>query len=547
MAVILPIITEFNSKGVDSAMGSLKKLATSQVGAVLSTGALAAGLKAASQAAIEDAKSQKLLAVALRDNAGATLEQMTAGEAFIQQTQDQTNVLDDKLRPAMASLVRYTKNMTTAQSLLGTAMDISAGTGKDLGSVATALGKAYGGNFTALKRLGIPIDDSIIKSKDFAAAWRDLNDAFSGSQDAITKAEGSVGDFRVAWEDLKEQVGGVANTIGAPLVSFGSAIAEMFAYAGEQARYLIGAETKLIDTTKKLADAARFRSFEEKMNVKWTQIKAEADKKAADAAAKAAAAARELARENKVRLSDALATAKKRLEEITAASDAYDQSIRGVIYGTVSLSDAVTMANQANEDYTAAIRERADAYAELNAVQAKGVDVRTGSRTAQDAKDYADAIERVAKAETAVTNAQTARKDYTTIFRDQITAAKEFAGNLQQLVGKGLQDIGLQQLLNLGPVAGNQVAKDMLAGTAGLTVSDLNLTDLQAAATGLGGAAAGSMYGAQIAAAQTTVGQVQQAQTFNITVTSADPDKVVAALVAWSKKNGKLPSTVKVS
>jgi hypothetical protein len=104
----------------------------------------------------------------------------------------------------------------------------------------------------------------------------------------------------------------------------------------------------------------------------------------------------------------------------------------------------------------------------------------------------------------------------------------------------------LQQLLNLGPVAGAQVAKDLVAGTAGLSVSDLNMDALTAAAAGVGGAAAGQMFGADIAAAQNTVGAVTYANDIKITVTSADPDAVVRALVAWSKKNGKLPASIRV-
>jgi len=163
-----------------------------------------------------------------------------------------------------------------------------------------------------------------------------------------------------------------------------------------------------------------------------------------------------------------------------------------------------------------------------------------------DAEDLADAMERVRRAEEGVVTAQGQRVSYTQAFREQIAAAKDFAGSLQTLIGQGLQQSGLQQLLNLGPVAGAQVAKDILSGTAGLSVADLNMDQLTAAAAGVGTAAASQMFGADITAAQNTLGAVTYANDIKITVTSADPDKVVEALVKWSKKNGKLPASIKV-
>ncbi len=41
------------------------------------------------------------------------------------------------------------------------ALDIAAGTGKDLAAVTEALGKAYDGNLGALKRIGVPLDENI--------------------------------------------------------------------------------------------------------------------------------------------------------------------------------------------------------------------------------------------------------------------------------------------------------------------------------------------------------------------------------------------------
>jgi len=258
-------------------------------------------------------------------------------------------------------------------------------------------------------------------------------------------------------------------------------------------------------------------------------------------------AAEKLAKANKERLATALQTAKEKLDDLIKSSDDYRDSLRDQLYGTVSLADAVSRANDTESAYNDALQERKEAYEQLAKLQTVVFDAAIGRTTVANAEDLADALERVRKAEEGVVTAQGQRINYTAAFREQINAAKEFATSLQTLIGQGLTSVGLQQLINLGPVAGAQVAKDILSGSAGLSVSDLNLTGLQAAATGVGAAAANQQFGADITAAQNTVGAVTYANDIKITVTSADPDKVVEALLKWSKKNGKLPAGIRVS
>jgi len=83
-------------------------------------------------------------------------------------------------------------------------------------------------------------------------------------------------------------------------------------------------------------------------------------------------------------------------------------------------------------------------------------------------------------------------------FQKQIADAKQFANNLKTLLGMGLGQAGLAQLLNLGPIAGLQVTDSMILGGAttgnpgGFGVNELNsaLADLASVGGSLGGAAA---------------------------------------------------------
>lgn len=182
-----------------------KKMA---IPAAAAFGALTAAGLSFAKAAADDQRAQALLATQLQNTTGATRAQVAATEDFISKLSIAKGVADDELRPALAQLVRATGNVSSAQSLLRTALDVSAGSGKDLGSVVMALSRASQGQFTALKRLGIPLSDNIIKSKDFNAVLQVLNGTFRGQSDvAAATAEGQMRRFGVAVQEAKESIG----------------------------------------------------------------------------------------------------------------------------------------------------------------------------------------------------------------------------------------------------------------------------------------------------------------------------------------------------
>ncbi len=171
------------------------------------------------KAAIEDEAAQLRLATSLRNVTDATDAQIAATENYITQTSLATGVTDDELRPSLDRLIRSTKDVEEAQKLQTLALDIAAGTGKDLGSVTEALGKAYDGNFGALKRIGVSMDENIIKSKDFDAATLVLSETFGGQ--AATQAEtyeGKMARLNVAFNEGKETVGAYILDAVTPLV-----------------------------------------------------------------------------------------------------------------------------------------------------------------------------------------------------------------------------------------------------------------------------------------------------------------------------------------
>ena len=177
------------------------------VGAAAATMAIKIGVDAV-KAAIEDQKAQVSLAQTLRNTTKATDQQVAAVEDYIDKTSRATGVTDDQLRPSLDRLVRSTQDVTKAQKLQQLALDISAGTGKDLATITEGLGKAYDGNLGALKRLGVPLDASIIKAKDFDAAVKALSETFAGQADAAANTfAGRMARVSVALNESKEQIG----------------------------------------------------------------------------------------------------------------------------------------------------------------------------------------------------------------------------------------------------------------------------------------------------------------------------------------------------
>ena len=169
--------------------------------------AIAIGIESV-KAAIADEKAQTQLALALENATGATQAQIKATEDSILQMSLATGVADDQLRPALGRLVRSTGDITKAQDLLSTALDISAATGKPLEAVANSLGKAYDGNTAALGKLGIGLDAAELKTMSFEQVQGRLTELFGGAAAANANTyAGQIARVQVAFDEAKETLG----------------------------------------------------------------------------------------------------------------------------------------------------------------------------------------------------------------------------------------------------------------------------------------------------------------------------------------------------
>jgi hypothetical protein len=219
MAINLPIISEWNPAGIDKAIADFKRLETKgeKASFAIKKAAVPAGLAIAAIGAVafdavkafaeDDAAAQKL-GTTLKNVTGASDAQVASVEDFISKTSVAAAVADDELRPALDSLIRGTGDVTKAQDLLGLALNVSAGTGKDLGAVSDALSKAFNGNLGPLKKLDPALADLVKSGASADEVFAAMSETFSGQADtAANTTQGKMKNLGIQMGELKESIG----------------------------------------------------------------------------------------------------------------------------------------------------------------------------------------------------------------------------------------------------------------------------------------------------------------------------------------------------
>lgn len=219
MAITIPIISEFNAKGVRKAVKEFQQLEGTvaktrfafkkmAVPAAAAFSGIAAAAVAFGKAAADDQLAADQLALALRNNTKATDAAIKANEDFIATVSMQAAVADDDLRPALQKLAVGTKDLGKAQQLLQTALNVSAATGLDLSTVSDALAKGYNGNTKALAKLSPQLKKMIKDGSSFADVVKVLDNQFKGaSKTFATSAAGSMKKLSITIDETKESIG----------------------------------------------------------------------------------------------------------------------------------------------------------------------------------------------------------------------------------------------------------------------------------------------------------------------------------------------------
>jgi hypothetical protein len=219
-AVVARIVSQYSDKGSKAAQKDIAKLgknfdafakkagkAFAIAGAASAAFAVKVGVDAV-KAAIEDQKSQVLLANSLKNTVGATDSAISSVEDYITKQQKLFSVADDQLRPSLAALAAATGSITEAQKLQSVALDIAANKQIDLVTASKLLAKAHGGNIGALKKLYPEISANTVKSKDFAGALEVVAKASGGAAAAAANTlAGRLEGLKLAYGEVLETLG----------------------------------------------------------------------------------------------------------------------------------------------------------------------------------------------------------------------------------------------------------------------------------------------------------------------------------------------------
>ena len=219
MAISIPIISEFDGKGIAKAKQefaqlegagakaqyAIKKAAIPAAAALAGVGA---ALFDATKGALEDDAAQKLLASTLKKTTSATDAQIKANEDWIAAQGRLLGVTDDELRPVLARFAKATGSVADAQKMATQAMDIAASTGKPLATVTAALEKAYGGNLAALAKLAPEYRQMIKDGATYEEVMAAIASTTGGAASvAANTAQGQFKRLGVALSETKESIG----------------------------------------------------------------------------------------------------------------------------------------------------------------------------------------------------------------------------------------------------------------------------------------------------------------------------------------------------
>ena len=217
-AVLARIATQYSDKGSKAAQKDIarltkkfeafgKKAQKSFKLAIVATAALSVKIgKDAVQAAIDDSKSQLILANAMVNATNATKDQVAAAEEYIERTMFRVNVADEELRSSLSMLITATGSFTAAEKLQALALDVSAASGKDLATTTIAITKAQQGNVGALKKLSPELSGLIGKGTKASEVFLLLEQAYGGTAEQLADQD-PLKKLNLAYGEVLETLG----------------------------------------------------------------------------------------------------------------------------------------------------------------------------------------------------------------------------------------------------------------------------------------------------------------------------------------------------
>lgn len=516
MSIDIPIISSFTAKGVNDAIAKFKQLETTSdkaqfaiskaaLPAAAALGGLAVAASLSVKAAIEDQAAQSALARQLVVSTGATDETIASVERYIDSLGSSVAITDTEARPAFAKLALATKDVTKAQELMSIAIDTAAATGKPLADVAEAMSRGFAGNTKGLKALSPELMLLIKNGASAADAFAVLEKNFGGAGElAANTTAGQMKVLKIQLDETKEAIGkalipvlelvlpliknlgNFAQNNTGFIIAFGVAVGGLaVAIVAAKAALVAQKAIAAITIGVNLALAASFTAVQIATGIGIITVLAGV------AAFVLYNKKMESARDEAKRLAAAT-------DEMSVANNNTKAAIEGQEQALIKIEPVVAKSIGASKQVTAAKDKETEAAKKKAEATKKEQDAIKNYLTAYASysKSIQDTITGFASISEAQQTAAASEGKITTgqAFQKQIADAQAFGNNLKTMIGMGLSQAGLAQLLNLGPSAGLKVTDDMILGVGGFGVNELNagLQSLSDVGGGLGGAAAGA-------------------------------------------------------
>ena len=554
MAIRIPIISDFDSKGLDKAIRQFEQLKTTgekaQFGlekAAKPAGVALLGLAAAAgfatNAAIQDAAAQDQLAGVLQRQTGATKEQVAETEAFISSLSRATAMADDELRPALAQLVNATGNLKTSQHLLTRAQDLAVATNSDLATAVDAVAKAYNGQTRGLAKLDPSLRDAIASGASFDEIMQKVAQTTGGA--AAEAANTTAGRFKT----LSIQFGELQETLGAKLLpvaeSLVGVLINVVDIVAKNAGVVVGLAAVLgtlagIIYATKVAYAAYnaialiTKGINFALATSFTAVQIATGIGIITVAAGAAALATYVIQMKRLNNELPQATAAQAANNgiIRAGGKAYIEINGRCVELNASLSRNINLLDTQNRRLEGLARSFGITTFETGRFSEKvGGGGGATEKVIEFGKQVKDGL--TVALETAKANLQSAQDAFTAFkdtvklgvlaalsfgdaykliddngktfmqnLKDQVDGIKKYAANLQILLTRGLSQDALKYVLEAGGEAGAAIAAELVAGTTDLITGPGGINEMvaaaNAAADAVGMQAAGKWYQAGI-------------------------------------------------
>lgn len=462
---------EASVNGFDATVSKFTTMAAAKFAALASSAGYAAIRigKDAVNAALEDQRSTRILEVQLRKTVEANDAVIASVNSYISATSLRVGVQDDFLRPSLARLLRSTEDVTKAQDLLNLSLDISTATGKEVDAVASAIGKAYDGNAVSLAKLGLGIDSTILKSGDMNLIISALRENFGGFADIEAQTlDGRIRTLRISTDELKESIG----------YALLPALEDFVKYAQETLIPTIndikGGYDRTQVATKNLATVTGATLKDNK--TAWQNFFKIFSPDGAGKLFQVFVADSLIKIGKLTTLINTFASVAEKAKKVLGIKSNYvaDDSARpsflkqgtGVSNYIADYTDEISRAVSGTKELTQAQK---DAEAAQKALEEQ-------ARKVADAFDrYSDSI---ANSISSALNFSTAFADrgngsFLEALRRQAALAMGFGKKISALVAAGLSRGAISQLVAAGPVAGSQIADELLSGGVG-AISETN-------------------------------------------------------------------------